>query len=186
MTMVSFMKFFRVLSLFLIAASISSAQSIPPVKAKALDDSEVTLPNPSNPKILILVLGFSHKSGDLCDPWFKKLAADFHNEARVSYFSLPLLQNAPSFVRPMILRGMRKNTPKEELAHFVPLYSNEAEWKKFVNFSATDDPYLVVATPDGHPAWQAHSAFSDNMYDELRKSVAALLEKGSAAAPAHP
>ena len=80
----------------------------------------------------------------------------------------------------MILHGMRKDVPPQEHSHFIPLYSHESDWKKVVNFSAPDDAYLIVATPDGHPVWQAHGPFSDSTYSDLKKSIAILFEKASA------
>jgi hypothetical protein len=168
------------LSLFLLfAVTLASAQSLPLVKAKALDNSEVMLPDPAGQRILILVVGFSHKSGEICQAWGKKISADFRADPPINYFLLPVLQSAPSLVRPMILHGMRKDIPAAEFAHYVPVYSNESEWKKLVNFSAPDDAYLVVATPDGRPVWQGHGSYSDGIYAELKKSVAALVEKSS-------
>jgi hypothetical protein len=173
------MKVLKLSLLFLFIANLSSAQSIPAVKAKALDNSEITLPNPGNQRILILIVGFSQKSGKLCEVWSKQISADYDADARISYFVVPVLQGAPSLVRPMILHGMRKSVPAHELPHFVPLYSNESDWKKVVNFSTPDDPYLIVATPDGLPAWQAHGLYSEGIYADLKKSVATLLEKPS-------
>ena len=83
----------------------------------------------------------------------------------------------------MIVHGMRKGVPAQELRRFVPLYSNESDWKKLVNFSAPDDAYLIVATPDGHPVCQAHGPYSDTIYADLKKSVATLLEKSSTPSP---
>src|ERR1700739_1316721 len=79
------------------------AQTIPPVKAKALDDTEVILPKPGSEQLLILVLGFSHKSGEACAAWGKRLAADYPSDPHVVSYQLPELQNAPSMVRGMIL-----------------------------------------------------------------------------------
>lgn len=149
--------------LFLFTATLSSAQFIPAVKAKALDDTEVTLPDPGRQRTLILIVGFSKKSGEPSRVWGKKISADYNTDARITYFVVPVLQDAPSLVRPMILHGMRKTVPAQELPHFVPLYSNESDWKRIVNFSAPDDAYLIVATPDAHPIWQAHGAYSDDM-----------------------
>ena len=171
------MKLLKLSLLFLVTPLLSLAQSIPAVKAKALDNSEITLPIPSSQQVLILMVGFSHKSGDLCKVWARKISADYHADAHIAYFTVPVLQSAPSLVRPMIVHGMRKDVPAQELAHFVPLYSNESDWKKVVNFSAPDDAYLIVATPDGHPVWQAHGPFSDSTYADLKKSVAILVEK---------
>jgi len=173
------MKLLKILLPVLLTPGLCSAQSIPAIKAKALDNSEVALPNPESRQVLILVVGFSKKSGELCQVWDKNISAEYHADGRVSYFVVPVLQSAPSFVRPMILHGMRKGVPAQELPHFVPLYSNESEWKKLVSVSAPDDAYLIVATPDGHSVWQSHGPYSEAIYSELKKSVATLLEKSS-------
>lgn len=170
------MKLLKLSLLLFFAASLASAQSIPAVKAKALDNSEVTIPGGTQ-QALILVVGFSHKSGDPSQVWEKKISADYHADNRVGYYILPVLQSAPSFVRPMILRGMRKDTPEPELSHFVPLYSKEEEWKKVAQFSAPDDPYLIVASPDGHVTWQGHGTYSDALYAEIKNAVAPLVGK---------
>ncbi|HLJ25002.1 MAG TPA: hypothetical protein VKT71_12890 [Candidatus Acidoferrales bacterium] len=172
--MMALLKFFLIACL---AAAPAFAQSIPAVKAKALDNSEVSLPGSGGHEVLILVVGFSHRSGDLCQVWDKKIAADFRAEPRVGYYILPVLQSAPSLVRPMILHGMRKDVPADELSHYLPLYAKEDEWKKLVSMSSPDDPYLIVATADGHVVWQAHGAYSDDIYAELKKSVSGAKEK---------
>lgn len=148
------------------------AQTIPPVKAKALDDSEVILPKPGSQQLLILVLGFSHKSGENCTPWDKRLAANYLSDPHVTYYQLPILAGAPSFVRPMILHGMRKDVPAAQHSHFVPIYDHEADWKKLVNFSAPDDPYILIAAPDGHVLWQSHGLVTDSAYAEFKSAVA--------------
>jgi hypothetical protein len=66
------MKLLKILLPVLLTPTLSSAQSIPAIKAKALDNSEITLPNPGSRQILILVFGFSKKSGELCQVWGKK------------------------------------------------------------------------------------------------------------------
>jgi len=155
------------------------AQSIPPVRSKALDDSEVVLPKPANSQILVLIVGFSHKSGEVCTAWGKHVSADYAKNPRVAYFQVPVLQDAPSFVRPMILHGMREGVPPQELSHFVPVYDKEADWKKLVNFSAPDDAYLILADAQGQVFWQTHGSFNNSAYAELQKSVATLLEKSA-------
>ena len=160
----------------------STPQAIPPVKAKALNDAEVILPNPGDGRVLVLVLGFSHKSADEIELWGKRLAADFHDNAHVAYYQIPDLQGVPGLVKPMILHGMRKDIPEAEYSHFVPIYDHKQGWQSLVNFSAPDDAYVVVASPDGHPIWQAHGPYSDETYNELKKFVSGLLEKTSTSA----
>ena len=159
-------------------AGQGDGQVIPPINAKALDDSQVALPQAGSGQLLILVLGFSHKSGDNCATWGKRLAAEFHSDAHVEYYQVPVLAGAPSFVRPMILSGMRKGVPPTERGRFVPIYDHEAEWKKLVNFSAPDDPYVVLVWPDGSVVWQNHGAFSEALYGELKNAIAKAAANG--------
>lgn len=158
---------------FLLISSVvpGRGQTIPPVKAKALDDSEVILPKPGSQQLLILVLGFSHKSGDACSAWGKRIAADYTSNPHATYFQLPELQSAPSLVRGIIVRGMRKDVPAARHSHFVPLFDHEDDWKKSVSFSAPDDPYILVVAPDGHILWQSHGAIIDSAYADLKTAV---------------
>ncbi|HEY1468006.1 MAG TPA: hypothetical protein VGF61_03100 [Candidatus Acidoferrum sp.] len=169
---------FLFLSLALSAST--NAQSIPPVKTKTLADTDIVLPQPGGTQILVLVLGFSHKSGENCAAWGKRLSADFHSDTRVTYYQLPVLQGAPSFVRPMILRGMRKDMPAEQQAHFVPILDHEDEWKKLANFSGPDDCYILLTDPRGHVVWQTHGPVTDASYEALKSALSKALASLSA------
>jgi hypothetical protein len=79
----------------------------------------------------------------------------------------------------MILRGMRKDLSPEQLAHFVPLYDKQEEWKKLVSFNVPDDAYIVLTDPEGHVFWQTHGTFSDSTFAELKNALSNLLQKYS-------
>ena len=162
--------------LLLLTLSIAAnAQSIPAIKAKTLADTDIVLPQPGGTQILVLVVGFSHKSAENCAPWGKRLSTDFRSDTHVAYYQLPVLQGAPSFVRPMILRGMRKDMLADEQAHFIPILDHEDEWKKLVSFSAPDDAYILLTDSHGHVVWQTHGSVTDASYDALKSAVSKLL-----------
>ena len=58
------MKQLKLLLVVFFTATLTFAQSIPTIKAKALDNSEITLPSPGSQQFLILIVGFSQKSGN--------------------------------------------------------------------------------------------------------------------------
>jgi hypothetical protein len=160
------------LALLVLPLVPASAQTIPPVNAKALDDSQVVLPQPAGHQYLILTIGFSHKSGELSSAWGKRLFADFASNPQVAVYQFAELQSAPSFIRGVIVRGMRKDVPTERHSHFVPLFDHADEWKKLVNFSGPDDAYILLTAPDGHVLWQTHGPVEDAAYTELKTAVA--------------
>jgi len=63
------------LFLGLTLSTAAGAQSIPPIKAKTLADTDIVLPQPGGTRIVILVLGFSHKGGEKRAPWGKRLSS---------------------------------------------------------------------------------------------------------------
>jgi hypothetical protein len=167
------------LVLLLLGSGTCAGQMIPEVKGKALDDSEVVLPKPGSKPALILIVGFSRKGGDACAVWNKKIAAAYHEDARVGYYNLPMLEEAPSLIRPIIVHGMKKGAAPGELGHFVPQYAKENEWKKLVNYAAADDAYLLVADAGGKVAWQGHGIYSDGVFAEMKKAVEGLAGTGN-------
>jgi hypothetical protein len=164
------------------AALYARSQSLPPINSKTLNDTQVALPNAGGSQPLILVVGFSHKSSESCGPWGKRLAADFHANPKVAYYQIPVLQDAPSFVRGFILRGMRKDVPAAEQPHYIPVYDHEADWKKLVGFSGPDDAYVIVADPQGHVVWQTHGAMNDASYGEMKAAVDKVMASSPAGA----
>lgn len=74
----------------------------------------------------------------------------------------------------MILHDIRSDVPKGQDSHFLPIYEHESEWKTAVNFSAPDDPYVLVTRADGHILWRTHGPASNGVYAELKASVAKL------------
>lgn len=163
--------------LWLVTSGVCAGQDIPHVKTKALDDSEVILPKLGSQQVLILVLGFSRKGGEVCGVWNKKVAAEYGDDLGVLYYSVPVLQDAPSFVRPMIVHGMKKGATAKEMAHMAPVYTGADVWKKLLGYSASEDAYLLVSDASGKVVWQGHGAFTEGMFAELKKAVERLKEK---------
>jgi hypothetical protein len=75
----------------------------------------------------------------------------------------------------MILRGMRKDLPADQQAHFIPILDHEDEWKKLVNFSAPDDPYILLTDSHGHVIWQTYGPLTDASYEALKSALSKLL-----------
>lgn len=166
----------RILAVMAFSSSCCAGQNIPAINTKALDGSQVTLPKEGSQQTSILILGFSRKGGDMGGEWRKKISAEFRGNGQVTYYSLVMLQDAPSIMRPLILHGIRKGLSTEEMAHFLPLYANEEEWKKAVQYSSPDDAYIVVVDGSGKMVWLAHGAYTESGNSELQKAVSAKNE----------
>ena len=156
-------------------AGLCRAQEVPLTHGQALDKSVATFPQSGSRKSLLLLISFSHKGEKQCDGWNQRIKPVYLNNPDVDYYELADFQGVPSFVMHMVLHGMRRQIPKDEWPHFVPLYSSEAEWKKLVGYSAPEDAYLIVVNARGLVLWQAHGELTDLKYSELQAVIANVL-----------
>jgi len=168
------MRFSAAMVVMLFALSCCS-QTVPSTQGKALDGTEIGFPK-QNGKPLILMIGFSHKSSGDFDQWNKQLLSGYLSDSHVDYYELTDLAGVPSFITAMILHGMRRAIHGTEQSHFVPFYTDEDGWKKAVNYSASDNTYLVVADSAGKIVWQTHGVPSEEKIAELKSSVEKLTE----------
>jgi hypothetical protein len=151
------------------------AQNVPPTKATTLDGSAVAFPKPASHKPLLVMVGFSRRSSEDFKVWNQRALSPYLTDARVDDYELADLQGVPSFVRTMILHGMRRAVPKAEHSQFAPLTAGEDEWKKTVGYSASKDTYLILAEPSGHVVWQTSGVPDDQKVAALKQALAKLI-----------
>jgi hypothetical protein len=150
----------------LIAASPIAA--IPATTGTSLDGHAVSLPRDLAPRATIFILGFSKHSQDPTTTWEKAVRSSLSGPG-INYFDMPFLEDAPRFVRPMILRGIQKQVPDIVKPHFIPLTTGQAAWKQAAAFSADapDAAYVLLVDRSGTILWQTHAPYSTAIFDEL-------------------
>ena len=168
--------FFR--SAALLFTLSASAATIPTATGTALDGHTVTLPRDLPARATILILGFSQHSADATTAWEKPIRASLagspaNSPPDIGYLDVPFLEDAPSFIRPLILRSIRKQVPDVLKPHFVPLTSGEAAWKQITNFSpsAPDAAYILLVDRSGTLRWQTHEPFTPARLNELQTAA---------------
>jgi hypothetical protein len=151
------------------------AASIPNTVGTTLDGQSIVLPRDLAPQATILILGFSQHSQDATTAWEKAVRASLSGPG-ITYFDIPFLEDAPRFVRPMILHAIRKQVPDIVKPRFLPLTSNEAAWKQAAGYadSAPDDAYVVLVDRSGSVRWHTHDACSPATMAQLTQSARAL------------
>jgi hypothetical protein len=160
--------------LLLVAAfGLSGASSIPltipPTSASALDGHNVTLPRDLAADATVLILGFSKNSAEATTPWEKAVRTSLASPPSVTFYDIPFLEDAPSFVRPIILRSIRKQVPDIVKPNFVPLVTDEAAWKVLANYNknSPDAAYVLLVDRFGAIRWQTHDALSPALLTQL-------------------
>ena len=70
------------------------------------------------------------------------------------FYQMPVLESVPKFVRGMVLKSIKSGVPEREQPHFLPTFSDEAEWRKIVRYANPDDAYVLVVDREGKVRWQ--------------------------------
>jgi hypothetical protein len=156
-------------------SGVAIAQQFPRLHEENLAGQQVTLPDAASGKVAVLVLGFSRASQKSTEAWAKRVQTDFGNSNGFELYQLPVLEEAPRFIRGMITSGMKKGVPENQRSNFVPVMHSEAELKKLVGYKEPDDAYVVVLDRSGKTAFQVHGATPDANYAGLQAKIEGLL-----------
>ncbi len=153
-------------------AASAPAGSIPSAAGNALDGHAVILPRDLSPQATVLILGFTQHSQDTTTAWEKATRASFAG-TNVAYFDIPFLEDAPGFIRPIIVRSIRKQVPESLRPHFVPLATGQAAWKRTVGYTAeaADAAYVLLVDRNGEILWQTHQPYSPALFEQLSRAA---------------
>jgi hypothetical protein len=153
-----------------------AARQFPHLEEESLAGQKVVLPELVSGKIAVLVLGFSRASSTPTGAWAKRAQEEFGKNPGFALYQLAVIEEAPSFIRGMIISGMKKGMPDAQRAYVVPVVHQESELKKLVSFKQPDDAYVVVLDRNSSIMYQTHAARADPGYAELRANLRALLK----------
>lgn len=159
-----------------VASSAPGVQSIPPLQGTALDGHAVALPRDLPGRANVLILGFSQHSQDTTTAWEQPVRNSLATTPAIGFYDMPCLEDAPSFVRPLIVRSIRRKVPDALKPWFVPMTSGEAAWKQLVGYTdqAPDAAYVLLVDRNGNVRWQTHEPFSPARFDELASAARRL------------
>jgi hypothetical protein len=160
-------------------AQSTSPAAIPTSSGTALDGRSITLPRDLSAPANVLILGFTHSSSDATTAWEKPTRISLASPT-IHYLDIAFIQDAPSFIRPIIVRSLKKLVPDPVKPQFLPLTAQEDAWKKLVGFS-TKDPnaaYVVLVDRTGAVRWQTHAPYTADGFSQLSRAAHQLSASG--------
>ena len=165
-------------ALVLLSASIAAAQQFPRLEEENLNGQRVVLPDAAAGKVAVLVLGFSHASQKPTEAWARRTLDTFGKNSGFVLYQLAVLEDAPRFIRGMIIARIKKGVPESQRPTFLPVVHQAEELKKLVAWKkdAEDDAYILVLDRAGKVAYQTHSPTPDTGFATLQSNVTALLK----------
>ncbi len=145
-------KVFCLLSL-IACLQVTAAQQLPVTHAETLSGKAVTLPAPDHAQTL-LIAGFSKASSDAVKAWWLQATDICRAHPAVACYEAAVIEDAPSFIRGMIVGSMKRGMEADRRDTFVPITQNEAALKQALSFKAPDDAYLGIFDKTGKLLWR--------------------------------
>lgn len=161
--------------LFAAGVLANAASPFPAIEGQTLADQKIAIPSAMAAHPAILCIGFSHASSKAVSAWADQSRKRFAQNG-IAVFVVVELQDAPRFVRPMAIHGMKSGTPEDQRSHFIVLTSGEDELKRTVHFDDSAQPYVVLLDSSGNVVWQHTGAVSVDAQGELDRAVKSLSE----------
>jgi hypothetical protein len=133
------------------------AQQLPSTQAKTLTGHAVILPVRDHAQTFLAV-GFSKASSEAVKAWWLQAKGICQTHPAVACYEAAVIEEAPSFVRGMIVSGMKRGMEPDRQETFLTVVENESEWKQAFAFSAPDDAYLAIFDKSGKLLWHTSGA----------------------------
>lgn len=144
---------------------------LPPVQATTLAGTALTLPVPG--KITLLAIGFSRASGAAAGVAWKQVQPFCAAHPQVNCYQVAVLQDAPGWIRSMIVRSLRNARTEAERAQFATVVEKEAAWKQALQDTDARDGYAVLTGSDGRILWM-QSGQESTLHVDLQALAAHL------------
>lgn len=128
----------------------------------------------------ILILGFTRSSPHATTEWEKQVRLSLFTTPGIGFLDIAFLEDAPSFVRPLIVHSLKNFVPDVVRPHFLPLTTQEAAWKQIAGFSGKDPDaaYVLLLDGSGRVHWQTHQPFSPARFSDLAAAARQLATAG--------
>jgi hypothetical protein len=157
------------------AAEIAVGDPLPRLQGEFLTGRTAVLPQAASRRIALLLLGFTYGSRFAVEAWAKRFRQQHENDARVTFYEIPMIGGLARMAKWFIDSGMRRGTPKQDYEHVITVYSGTKAWKQRVGFRHPNAAYLILLDGNGRVAWCYAGGFDEQAYHALSSEVARLL-----------
>jgi len=134
-------------------AQPGAGSPLPITHARTLSGAAITLPAADHAATLIFA-GFSKNSSASVKAWWLRAKALCQAHPQVACYRAAVLQDAPGFIRGMIVSSMKKDMTPAEQEGFLTVFENEPAWKQSFAFGAEDDAYVALFDKNGKLLWR--------------------------------
>ena len=154
----------------------AAGTQIPSARVTTLDEHALNLPKDLPARATVLIIGFGRHSQDATTAWEKPVRTQLAHTPAIGFYDMAMLAEVPGFVRPMVMRSVRKAVPDVLRPNFVPLVDHEAEWKAAAGYDphASEAAYVLLVDSHGVIRWSTHEAYTPAGWQKLVEAARAL------------
>ena len=156
-------------------AELTIGQPLPELKGEFLSGKTAILPQASQGRVALLLLGFSYDSRIQVEDWAKRFRKDFEQDPLVTFYEIPMIGGIARLGKWFIDSGMRKGTPKADYEHVITVYGGTDVWKQRVGFDDPTAAYLILLDQNGRVRWVHSGPVGDQSYAELSARISGSL-----------
>ncbi|MEA2786419.1 MAG: hypothetical protein QOF71_2523 [Candidatus Eremiobacteraeota bacterium] len=158
------------------ALTIVLGAAMPHHEAETLSGKKIVLPDAVMGHPTVVVIGFTKRSQSQTTAWGTQLAKDYATEPRLQRYAIAVLDDAPAFIRGMVIAGIRKGVPKEQQDTFVIMTHDAKPWRDIAGITNADDAYVILFDETAHVVAQTQGPI-ETSYAPLQKEIQALLKQ---------
>lgn len=149
-----------VVLLLLAGLSFAQAQTaVPGGPVERLSGGQVSMPELLHGQITLVVASFSRASNAASLDWLRGAHAD-PELGRVRILQCVAMEGVPGFVRPLIRRGLRQQTPAAWQPDVLLLGQSRQQWQSLFAVRDPDQPAVALFDAHGALLWRGSGTFA--------------------------
>ncbi len=160
------------------AGRLAVGQVMPRLSGDFLTREKAELPAVAAGRVALVALGFTYDSRFAVEDWSKRFREAFAEDARVTFFEVPMLGRLARLGRVFIDGGMRKGTAEAFHRNVITVYDGSVgDWKTRLGYTDAGSAaaYLILLDADGVVRWLYAGVPADEPVDAMVSTARALL-----------
>lgn len=136
----------------------------------------MSLPGQLPGRATVLILGFGRHSQEATTAWEKPVRLQLAHPPAIGFYDMAMIAEVPGFIRPLVLRSIRRDVPDVLKPNFIPLMNEEDAWKRVAGYlpDQAEAAYVLLVDRSGRVRWSTHAAFTQSGFAQLTRAAQEL------------
>lgn len=162
-------------SIFIAQTHAQVGSPFPTLTGETLNEEVTTIPEDTRGKFTLVAMASSEKAEEFLRGWYEPVynhfiakTGMFDDQFDVNVYFVPMFTGGKRIGKDKVMKSVKKNSSSDELFPHVLFYEGDLSvYKKELNMTKKDLPYIFLIDPKGEVAYATSGYFKQHKMDAI-------------------